>query len=216
MSTPLNQSGTAKEVDRSELNNFVYSVSEDATRAERELIKIHIDYRYKEVVPSESERMEMNPLVSTPSKFDIISEDAMANDIKRMKESKFNSKIVAAAEVEYAGKRFNNDKTLKDHVLAMFELDPLSGVSEDDLTMQLSQNGISKKDYFIHCNIKKLIDEMIEDDPAFLGKTLTEKREAIEAKAEEEMNEMGASGEVKKLLDQDTPDEDLEKTGGGQ
>lgn len=201
MSTPLNQSGTAKEIDKSELNNFVYSVTEDAIRVIRQLHRTQIDMRYSGIVPAEKERSLMYPLIPVPNKFDIISEDAIANDITRMKVNKFNSKIIAAAEVEYAGKRFNTDTKLKDTVLAMFELDPLSGVSEDDLLMQLSSGGISKTDYFIHCNIKKLLDEVMEMDATFLQKPLKEKRETIEAKAKDEMDEMSGAKIVNDMLE---------------
>ena len=82
----------------------------------------------------------------------------------------------------------------------MFELDPLSGVSEDDLIMQVNNGGVSKLDYFIHCNIKKLLNEILEEDAEFLSKTTTEKREAIELKAIDEMDEMSSAKEVKDML----------------
>lgn len=187
MSTPLNQSGTAKEVDRSELNNFVYSVAEDAIRVIDEHFKIICDYRYSVVVKSADDRLKMLPTIEVPLKYDIITDTMISADLKAMREAKMNGKIIAAAEVEYVGKRFQTDPQLKEETLAIFLLDPLSGASEDELTIQLINQGISRRDYIVHCNIRKFVDRAVFESQSTKGTTTSEKTEFLNLPYDKQM-----------------------------
>jgi hypothetical protein len=51
--------------------------------------------------------------------------------------------------------------------------------------LQLSNNGISKKDYVIHCNIKGFLERAMLEDPTFLSLDEKSQREKIDAMAEE-------------------------------
>ena len=198
--TPLNQSGTAKEVDRSELNNFVYTMAEDCIRVIDDVFMVTNDYRYWFIIPDKQEREDMLPRIEVPTKYDIITDQMIAEDIKRMKDAKFNQKIIAAAEVDYVGKKFITDRELKDQVLAMYDLDPLSGVSEDDITQQFSNGGISKTNYSIHCNIKQFIEIAIEDNIDFLELPMKDKRAKMEELATAEIEKESGASQVMKQL----------------
>jgi hypothetical protein len=200
MNTPLNQSGAAKEVDKSELNTFVYSMAEDCIRVIDNCFSIINDYRYSYIIPDMETREEMLPRIEIPTKYDIVTDQMISEDIKRMKDAKFNQKIIAAAEVDYVGKRFLTDDDLKELVLAMYDLDPLSGVSEDDITQQFTNSGISKVNYVIHCNIKQFVEMAMEEDDAFLELTMKEKRTKMEEYATAEIKKESGSNQVMNQL----------------
>lgn len=182
---PLNQSGLAKEWDRSNTNNFVYGFAEDAVRVMDEHHDIFNDYRYKLIVPNDEIRSELSPRIEVPVQYDLVTDAMMTQEISRMKDAKFNQRIIAAAEIEFVGRKFITNDALRDSVIAECNLDPLSGRSEEDITMQLSNNGISKKDYVIHCNIKGFLERAMLEDPTFLSLDEKSQREKIDAMATE-------------------------------
>jgi hypothetical protein len=192
---PLSQSGISKEFDRAELNNFVYSVAEDCIKVLDKLHKVCIDYRYLYVVGEEVD--DLYPIIPVPEKFDIVPDNYLSDEIKKLKDSKVNPIIIAAAEVEYAGKKFYHNTEIKDTVLLSYKLDPLAGVNEDDIFMRLQNNGISKKDYVIHCNIIPFIEQASEAE-GFKDLDITQQRQIIGVIADKFIKSNSASGAILK------------------
>ncbi len=197
---PLNQSGLAKEWDRSEGNNFVYSFAEDAVRVLDEHFEYINHYRYLLVVPNEEDREAMKPKINVPVKFDIATDAAIAQDISRMKDAKFNQATIAAAEVEFVGRKFVTDPALRDLVVAMYELDPLAGKASDDIIQESAQGWISKESGVIHSNIKEFINRAMNEDPNFLGLTDTEKKAKMLQYATEFITSNSSAGKVISMI----------------
>jgi hypothetical protein len=200
MSTPLNQSGTAKEVDRSELNNFVYSVAEDAIRVEEESIEICNDYRNSILVPDKEKRKELLPTIEVPTKYDIVSDTMIMADIKSMRDAKVNSRFITITEIDYIRKRFQADSDTVDLLSSTFILDPLSGTDEETISAQLMNGGISKQDYVVHCNIKKFIDKAMNENNEFLKLTYDEQMAKMYEYADIQIQANSASTQIKNLL----------------
>ena len=182
--TPLNISGKAKEIDRAELNNFVYTIAEDVVRIFDCCYKITNDYRYGGQYSGEE--LEANlPYITVPSNFDIISESALMDEIGKAKSAKIDPVIISAMMIEYTNKKFNTEQGVRDLVVATLELDPFASMSEDDILIQLQNNGFEKYQYVIHCNIVNFILRANEENEDFYTLELSEKQAIMKGYADE-------------------------------
>jgi hypothetical protein len=166
-STPLSQSGTAKEVDKDELNNTVHAVAEDLVRCMDWAYWIIALYRYSALYTPE-EIGEMLPHIAVPEKYDILSSTHLEAQLKGLKDGKANPVIINATEVEYAGKAFNNDPAVRSLVQLVLKLDPLANVSDEEKMVRLSNRGINTLTYIITSNINEFVLRAIEADPGFI------------------------------------------------
>jgi hypothetical protein len=187
-STPLNQSGTAKEVDKDELNNTVHAVAEDIVRIIDRVYYLIAVYRYSAQY-TKDEIWEMLPMISVPEKYDILSAKYFDEQITSAKNNKLNPAILNAMEIAYATKAFNNDLDIAEHVGLILKLDPLAGISEDDKMSRLSNEGITKLDYIVSSNINKFVNEAIDADVDFHDKETVDQKKNIYAMASAQMAE---------------------------
>lgn len=206
MNVPISQSGIAKQFDRSEFTNFVYTVAEDAIRHIDSHIKIICDYRYNGIVTSEEQLKMMLPVLSVPVKYDILPESYLTDEIKKLREAKVSPSIINAVEVDFANKKFNYDEETKTKIIAAYEIDPFAGVSEDDLMIRLSNGVITKESYYVHANIAYLIDEAIEADSNFLSYPVKQKRDILLSMAKAAISETLPSSQVLNSLQGDMND----------
>ena len=203
---PLSQSGIAKEVDRAENTNFVYSVCEDVVRILDEHFRFVALYRYGGIITDEQELKSLLPTIPIPEKYDIIPSDYISSEMLRLKQGKANPLIIAATETEYVSKRFNTDPDLRDVVEACFTLDALSGRDEADLTIQLMNGGISKLKYTIHSNIKEYVEMAMDENADFLKLDRKDQKEIIKKYAEVDLKESSARERVRSMVDQNPDD----------
>lgn len=165
--TPLNQSGTAKEVDRDEVNNFVYGNAEDLVRNMDNVMFWVNEMRYSVIVPDDEERLNMLPTIPVPQKFDILSSNILIEGIGKMRESKINPILINEAEKVFAGKEFNSDPEVRSKLELILSLDPLSGRSEDDKMMMKNNGGITPEKYIISSNIIEFVTRAMEEHNNF-------------------------------------------------
>jgi hypothetical protein len=185
-SSPLNQSGKAKEVDKDELNNTVHSIAEDLVRIIDHTYYLIALYRYSAQYTKDDIR-EMLPMISVPEKYDILSSSYFTEQMKAAKENKMNPAILNAMEVSYATKAFNNDPDVAEHVGLILKIDPLAGIGEDDKMSRLSNNGITQLDYVASSNINKFVNIAIEKNPGFIEFDTTKQRDIIYKMATDQM-----------------------------
>lgn len=195
--SPLNQSGAAKEVDKDALNNFVHSVAEDLVAAMDKLYRIICEYRYRMVVPDAESRKGLLPYIAVPEKFDLLSITYLESQLSKQKENKGNPIITVAMEEDYVNKKFAGDNALKQRVLLSIKLDPLSGMSEDDKMVRLSNKGITEETYVVSCNIKAFIDRAIDEKgEAFFGMKLKEQKDLVLSYAKEQLQNSSTAAMV--------------------
>lgn len=196
MNVPMSQSGIAKQFDRAEFANFVYTVAEDAIRQIDEHLSIIADYRYNQIVTDPMDRRAMLPTIGVPVKYDMLPEQLLVNEISSLRAAKVSPSIINAAEIDYANKKFSTDVTVRDRVKAAYEIDPYAGVAEEDMMSRLTNGVISKAQYYLHANINYLLDEAIEGIPNFMQQPLVMKRDLLLQMAEQELMEMLPSSRV--------------------
>ena len=201
--TPLNESGKSKEVDKDELNNTVHSIAEDIVAVMDNTYKITAYWRYKGLY-SLDEINRMLPVIPVPEKFDILSPQHTADELKQAKESKSNPVIINAMEIGYASKRFGNEPAVRDRLSLILELDPLPNITEDEKMSRLSNKGISLETYVISSNIHEFVQTAIDEDAKFVDKPLKEQKKVMKKYAQEAIAENNAAAKVSLQLMQDT------------
>lgn len=194
--TPLNQSGTAKEVDRDELNNFVNSIAEDIVGLMDKIYNSINDYRYSVVVPSSEQRKAMLPRISVPERFDLLSSNMVMQELANLKTANANPVIIRALEVEYAKKKFNTSPEVSYELQCVLELDPLPSLTNDDKMAMIASDGITQEDYIISCNIIQFVRRAIEEDKKFVNLSLDDKRKVMQKYAAEIVNSNSAKQKV--------------------
>lgn len=210
---PMNESGVAKAVDRDEQNNTVHAIAEDLVKIMDSTYSLIADYRYKDIYSFE-EIDGMLPQIPVPEKFDLFSIKNLQEDLKNAKDNKVNPLIQNAMEVDYAGKLFNTDNSVRDMVAITIKLDPLASVSEDEKMSRLSNRGILPETYIISSNINEFVQRAIDEDPTFTQKKLKEQKDKMTEYAKEVL---GALDTAKKIIN-NIPDEEMEaaeEQGGG-
>jgi len=208
---PLAQSGIAKQVDRDETNNFVHAVAEDIVSIMDWLYKTIANYRYG-IQYSSEDINNMLPSIPVPEHFDIFSTQYLEDDIKNAKEHKLNPIIVSAMEVDYAAKKFYADPEVKGRLRLILELDPLPNVSEEDKTLRLTNEGISKIDYIISSNIQRFIQRALIENEGFAQMPYEEQRLILEEYAQEiiDGNDTGSQLKAEILNNQNLNNQNLD------
>lgn len=204
--SPLSQSGVAKSMDQDGANNTVHSIAEDIVRIMDSTYRLIALYRYSaQYTPDEIENML--PKIAVPEKYDIISGQVLAEQIKVAKENKANPVILNAMEVEYALKTFNNDSDISDHVNLVLQLDPLANISEDDKMSRLSNKGILQETYVISSNINAFVQRAMEENTDFIDMDPPKQREIIAAYAQEiiDANDEAAEIAQQAIMDAEQP-----------
>ena len=177
--TPLSQSGTAKMVDKDELNNFVNSIAEDIIRILDNVYFFINEYRYNILIANEKDRIAMLPNISVPSRYDLITSSQLLMELDTASRFNVSPVIKRSLEIDFAKKRFNTEPEISYEAEAIFELDPLYGLSEDDKMTRKSNGGITELDYIISCNIVPFIKKASKGEELFFQKSYDEKMKTI-------------------------------------
>lgn len=185
--TPLNQSGTAKEVDKEELNNTVHAIAEDLVRVMDKVYKYIAYYRYSKLYAIDQIN-EMLPSIAVPEHFDLLSSQFMQEEVGKAKTSKLNPVIVNAMEVEYTGKRFINEPAVKDLLELILKLDPFPNISEEDKMSRLSNKGITDIDYIISSNILSFVRRALNDNADFMTLDLDAQNKILQVYAQQQID----------------------------
>ena len=215
--SPQSQSGLAKEVDKDELNNFVHSVAEDVVSVLDWTYFVINEYRYKDFVPNVEERRKMLPSIPVPEKFDLLSSVLLLDDLAKANQNKLSPVILNQMQLEYAAKKFYNDHQVKDELETVFELDPFPNITEEDKMVRLSNDGITKLDYVISCNIQQFVRRAMEENDDFGTLDMKGRKKIIDKYA----NEVIQSNSIKDQIMQglsgspDDPTSTLRSSVGG-
>lgn len=212
-SVPLSESGVAKAVDRDEQNNTIHAIAEDLVKIMDNIYHLCADYRYKGFYSFE-EIEGMLPSIPVPEKYDLFSITSLQEDLKKAKDAKVNPVIQNALEVDFAGKLFNSDPSIKDTVSLALRLDPLPNVSEDEKMSRLSNKGIRPQAYIISSNITEFIQRAIDEDKDFANKPLKDQKAVMKKYADEVLSELDSTAKVISMIPDEEPEEDNEPQQG--
>lgn len=167
LQTPLSQSGYAKEIDRDELNNFVYAVAEDLVHILDQCYWFIVHYRYSMVVPLEHERNKLLPRIAVPEKFDILSLRYLLDEIVLAIEKNLHPALLQTMLLEYVSKKFYTNPELRDLLVCSLRLDPMPCVPDGEKVLRKQNGGITETDYIISCNATVFVQRAVTQHPDF-------------------------------------------------
>lgn len=154
---PLNQSGVAKAYDRDETNNTFYGVATDLAQIMEKTAYFVAKWRYN-LIYDDTTIKSMCPICVVPNTFDIVGAQYLLDEVKQSKESNLNDSVVAQIEIEYIRKRFPNNVKMQNELIDSYSLDPMSGLTEDEKALLISNKGATKQDYIISTYISDFIN----------------------------------------------------------
>jgi hypothetical protein len=198
--TPLNISGEAKQTDREELNNFVYSFAEDLVATADKVYWWINEWRYSVIVPDQKKREDMLPEIAVPEQFDLLPADYLMDDITKAKTAKVNPLLIATMEEDFAVKKFYNNPELAKMISAYYELDPIPGMTVDEKMSLIMNKGVTQEDFVISSYIVSFVKRAIAEDADFLSKKLEEKQKVMVKYAKDKIKENDAAEKVKQEL----------------
>jgi hypothetical protein len=164
------ETALGKQIDREEFFSFLVHLSNQMFLLLEWTIHIMGNMRY--------EGFE-DPEIIKPSNFTIRSFSELTDEISKAKEAGIPEIVLAKLLDEYAKGRFNTDKEFGKIMKLALKLDELVIKSDEEITLGLTTNTISKKDVILHNGFlqfvekgmlekKNFLDSKIEDIKAFL------------------------------------------------
>jgi hypothetical protein len=185
---PLSESGKAKEVDRDELNNFVYGV---AYHSVENIIKKVYQYineiRVMALSLSDKEKREMMPQIVIPERFEILSESYLQEQIGSARTAQVDPLIITTLELDFVSKKYENYPEIRDKIRTMKELDPFPTLTPEQKDAGIMSGTILKEDAMISKYMVSFVERAVNEDKEFLTKTYDEKLKVVEGYAQEKI-----------------------------
>lgn len=176
-----NQSGVAKTIDRSGQSDTIYDIG--AVMFDVHLQnQIYFINKYMNGVEDQSANRstEANlPTINKPTRFNIESIAELVTNFKVGKDSGLDRNFLKAKMLEILTRDLDTNPDLKKYYTAIINLDPLFGLSTDDIDSQLMKGTIKKVDVAVHYNLNPFIDLALSKDKSFLEKPKEQQLEAL-------------------------------------
>ncbi len=199
--TPLNQSGKAKEVDRDELNTFVYSVAYNFVENIIKPVYYFIaEWRYKDFIGNPEIRKKMMPTIPIPERFEVLTESIVSEQLSKAYEKGFSTEAIINLEIDYMNKRFNNSPEILERMTVKRTLDPLFGKKPDEKQALQITGSVPEKDFIISTYIDNFLTRAIIENDKFLTLDYAEQMKKINQYAEEKIKETKASEKVNEKI----------------
>ena len=207
--TPLNQSGKAKEVDKEELNNFVFSVAFHLVKnVMNPIYKIISDFRYSELIPDQKKRNELLPLIQVPEHFDLLTENALIEQIGKAKDAGVDATIIQEMQVDYVNKKFRDNPKVRDTLMVSLAMNPFPTSTPDEIVSMEMNRDITKEDAVTAVYANYFVQKAVEADDKFLDKTFEEQLEIIRKMTNEKILELKPEEPKELPKEEDEPPED--------
>lgn len=197
--TPLSQSGTAKEVDKDELNNTVNSFAEDLVKTMDFVYRCIANYRYGFQYGYAGEVNDMLPKIAVPVSYDLLGNYNAQNTLVNARAAGANPVILSALEAEYASKVFYSNPEVKKQLLLEINLDPMPNIAQSDKILMLTNKGIDQLTYVVSSNIHGFIQRALDEDPKFVNLDASEQREVLQGYAQELIDANTAKAKIARL-----------------
>ena len=206
--TPLSISGDAKNVDRDELNNFVYNIAEDLVYIADYLYAIIADYRYAYQYPDTIERRRMLPYIPVPEKYELLGANDTMTTISQMRGNGIGGSLLTAMLKEFAKKQFFQEKEIAIPLLLEMELDPFAGMSEADKSTLLASGNILRQDYIKSAYIKDFVKRALAENKGFADMLYEQQVAILDAYAENVLGRLSVIGCLLPVNTQQAPTTD--------
>jgi len=166
-----NQSGTAKVIDRSELNSFLNKVSDNLFDN-----IIFNAYKFISLWRFNVVNEVTFPVINKPTNFNALNEGMLIEEIKTISEAGLDT---TQYELDLIDKKYPNDKEKQLYNKNVLTLDPLAGRTEEEKVDIRLSGGVTQEQFIISSNIRGFLLDAIEKDEDFLLKSREEKQNKL-------------------------------------
>ncbi|PCJ57938.1 MAG: hypothetical protein COA65_08745 [Rhodospirillaceae bacterium] len=191
--TPLNQSGKAKEVDKEELNNFVFGVAfHIVNNILKKIYKLVVEYRYGSdsfEVP-ESEREKMLPTIQVPEHFDLLTENSLIEQLSKAKEANIDPTIINEMQTDLINKKFRDMPEVRDRLRISNEMNPFNTATIEEVADMEMSGLITKEDAVTSLYADYFVTKAIQKDDKFLEMDFNKQLETIRKMTEEKITQL--------------------------
>ncbi len=108
----------------------------------------------------------------------MLSGKVLVDELTSMVQAKVDPAIINAAQIELAGKKFN-DSDVKDMVVLKLRLDPFAGVPEENISLQRTFNAVRQNDLVIHSNINQFVTRALDEYDDFASLSYNEQMKVM-------------------------------------
>lgn len=181
------QSGVAKTIDRSAQYDMLYTIGSVIFDVHLTNIFYYINkFMFGVESSSLGKKEDKNlPQVNKPTQFDILSTAERINNFKIAQESKLSPYFLQIKQIEIQTSDMTTNPDLKAFTTMLLDLDPLPGMADIDVKMNVLSGFNSKSDAVIHFNIKAFVERAVREDKTFPEKPKDEKLVTLETYAKE-------------------------------
>jgi hypothetical protein len=176
------QSGVAKAIDRSAQYDTLYNIATVVFDVHLQNFYYFANALMNGVKDSSTNKdSEKNlPEINKPTQFDIAGTPELINNLKAAKESGLDASVLNIKEQEILTRDFTTNPDLKTFAQKMLDLDPLPGMTPDDISLGVMKGFVSQVDSIIHFNKKRFIERAISENKDFLNLPKQDQIEVLE------------------------------------
>lgn len=205
---PLNQSGKAKEVDRDELNNFVYGI---AYHVVEEIVKniywFINEMRYSKLVPNPEMRKKMLPNIPVPQEFDFLSNMEAEDNLIKIAASQVSSELKDLAEMEFLHAKYQDQPEVRGRLMTTHNHNPLGGLTLKEIQDGVTAGLVKKIDAVLSIYISAFVAQLLADNTDFLDLDFSKQKEILYELAQAKLDELDAQeddGKEQQIMDANT------------
>lgn len=186
--TPLNQSGKAKEVDRDELNNFVYKI---AYHVIEEIVKniywFINEMRYSIVIKNPTERAKMLPKIPVPQNYDLLSQDDSTDNLIKITGSAVSGEIKDLAEMDFLHTKYADQPEIRNRLICIHKHNPFGSYQVTEIETLLAAGMVNKVDVILSVYINSFVAQLLCENTDFLELDFEKQKEILYKLAEEKL-----------------------------
>jgi hypothetical protein len=207
--TPLNQSGLAKQVDRDELNNFVYGV---AYHIVEDIIKniywFINEMRYGTVIPNPTIRAKMLPRIPVPQDFNFLSQSDAEDNLIKITGSEVSGELKDLAEMDFLHIKYADQPEIRNKLICIHKHNPFGSYAIADVESMLAAGMVRKLDVVLSIYINVFVAQLLCENTDFLDLDFAKQKEILyelaQAKLEEMDSDDDTTDEEQKIIDAGT------------
>lgn len=186
-----NQSGVAKVIDRSAQFDTLYNIGSVIFDVHLQNIFYFFNaYMFGVSDRSVGKNPDTNlPEINKPTQFDIASTSELIANYKVAKDSGLDPNFLQIKQIEIGTRDLTTNPDLKRFTNLLLDLDPLPGMSAQDVGMNVSRLFVRQVDAVIHFNIKRFLERAVMENRDFYEKTREQQLEILEGYGEEMVKE---------------------------
>lgn len=184
------QSGVAKAIDRSAQYDTLYNIATVIfdTHLQNIFYFFNLFMNGVKDISLNKDYEDNLPEINKPTQFDITGTPELINNLKAAKDSGLDPAVLNIKEQEILTRDFTTNPDLKLFAQKMLDLDPLPGMTTDDISLGSMKGWISQVDAAIHFNKKRFIERAISENEQFLTLPKEEQVATLENYGQEFVN----------------------------